>query len=195
MQNICVFCSSSDAIDEKYNESAGKLADIFIEKKLTLINGGAKVGMMGIMSRKINKAKGKVIGIIPEVINNKQLACKNLTELIVTKDMRSRKEKMSDLSDAFIALAGGFGTLEELMEVITLKQLEVHEKPIVILNTDNFYTKLIEQFEVFYENNFTKSDYKNLYFIAGKPEEAIDYILNYDHSKLDSKWYKTNLNV
>ena len=195
MKNICVFCSSSDAIDEIYNDEAKKLADLFIKKQLTLINGGAKVGMMTIMSEKIFKAKGKAIGIIPEIINDKGLACKSLTELIITKDMSSRKKLMSKMSDAFIALPGGFGTLEELMEVLTLKQLEVHKKPIVILNTNGFYTKLIEQFNVFFKNNFTKSDYSNLYYITNSSEDAINYILNYKHQNIESKWFKTNLNL
>ncbi len=195
MKKICVFCSSSDAIDETYNNEAKKLADLFIEKQLTLINGGAKVGMMAIMSKKVFEAEGKAIGIIPEIINDKGLACKSLTELIITKDMSSRKKLMSEMSDAFIALPGGFGTLEELMEVLTLKQLEVHKKPIVILNTNGFYTKLIEQFNVFFEDNFTKSDYSNLYYVTDNCEDAINYILNYKYKKIDSKWFKTNLNL
>lgn len=195
MQNICVFCSSSDAIDEIYNSEAKKLADLFVKKQITLINGGAKVGMMAIMSKRIFEADGKVIGIIPEIINNKGLACEKLTELIVTEDMSSRKKLMSKMSDAFIALPGGFGTLEELMEVLTLKQLEVHKKPIVILNINGFYTKLIEQFNVFFKENFTKSDYENLYYIANSSEEAFEHILNYEHPQLESKWFKTNLKL
>ncbi len=195
MEKICVFCSSSDVIDEIYNREAKKLADLFIKKQLTLVNGGAKVGTMAIMSKKMIKAKKNAIGVIPEIINNKGLACESLTELIVTKDMSSRKKLMNEISDGFIALPGGFGTLEELMEVITLKQLEVHQKPIVILNINGFYTKLIEQFNVFYDNNFTKSDYCNLYYVTDSSEDAINYILNYKYEKLESKWFKTNLNL
>ena len=150
---------------------------------------------MGIMARKTKELNGKSIGVIPQLIFDKDLACYSTNQLIITKDMRERKEKLSELADAFVALPGGFGTLEELMEVMTLKQLEVHQKPIIIMNTNNFYSKLLEQFEVFFENDFSKTDYKNLYFIANNAEEAINYIKNYKPEKIVSKWYKDNLKL
>jgi uncharacterized protein (TIGR00730 family) len=194
IKNICVFCSSSDALEKEYYLEAEKLATFFIQEAYQLIYGGARVGMMGRMAKLIIEKRGKVIGVIPELIFSNNLADHSV-ELIVTEDMKSRKAKMAELADAFIALPGGFGTLEELCEVITLKQLEYHQKPIVIVNTGGFYDKLLEFFEVFYQNNFAKSDYKALYFIANHAEEAIDYIKNYKPSKLESKWYKANLNL
>jgi cytokinin riboside 5'-monophosphate phosphoribohydrolase len=193
-KNICVFTSSSDALDHVYYREAEKLAAMFVQEGFRLVYGGAKVGMMGRMAKLMNNNGGKVIGVIPELIFNNNLAESSI-ELIVTEDMKSRKAKMAELSDAFIALPGGFGTLEELSEVITLKQLEYHQKPVVIINTAGFYDKLLDFFEVFYANHFAKSDYKALYHIASNPEEAIDYIKNYQPAKLVSKWYKANLNV
>ena len=195
IKNICVFCSSSDVISGDYKKVAGDLAKLMVDKEFTLVNGGSKVGLMGIMSRKVKESGGKSIGVIPKLIYDKDLACYSVDELIVTRDMRERKEKLSELADAFIALPGGFGTLEELMEVLTLKQLEVHQKPIVIMNTNNFYQKLLEQFEVYYKNDFSKGDYKNLYFVTEDVQEAIEYISNYKPSDIVSKWYKANLNL
>ncbi|MEN8119000.1 MAG: TIGR00730 family Rossman fold protein [Bacteroidota bacterium] len=195
IKNICVFCSSSDVISEDYKKVARDLAKLMVDKDFILVNGGSKVGLMGIMSRKVKEEGGKTVGVIPQLIYDKDLACHNADELIVTKDMRERKEKLSELSDAFIALPGGFGTLEELMEVLTLKQLEVHQKPIVIMNTNNFYKNLLEQFEVYYQNDFSKSDYKNLYYVAENVEEAVNYISRYQPTDIVSKWYKANLKL
>ena len=195
IKNVCVFCSSSDVISEHYKNNAIELAELMVKNNFTLVNGGSKVGLMGIMARKTKELNGKSIGVIPQLIFDKDLACYSTNQLIVTKDMRERKEKLSELADAFVALPGGFGTLEELMEVMTLKQLEVHQKPIIIMNTNNFYSKLLEQFEVFFENDFSKTDYKNLYFVANNAEEAVNYIKEYKPEKIVSKWYKDNLKL
>ncbi len=195
MKNICVFCSSSDVISEDYKNVARDLAELMAKQNFTLVNGGSKVGLMGIMSRRVKETGGKSIGVIPQLIYDKDLACYSTDKLIVTKDMRERKEKLSELADAFIALPGGFGTLEELMEVLTLKQLEVHQKPIVIMNTNGFYQKLLEQFEVYYKNDFSKSDYRNLYFVTENVVEAVKYIGNYQPANIVSKWYKANLKL
>lgn len=195
MRNICVFCSSSDAIDNVYNKNALELAELMVENNFQLVNGGSKVGLMGLMARRVKEMGGTSIGVIPQLIYDKGLACYSTENLIITKDMRERKEKLSKFADAFIALPGGFGTLEEILEVITLKQLEVHQKPIVLMNIDGFYDKLLEQFSVFYKKNFARNDYRRLYFVAGNAKEAVEYIKNYQYEKLESKWYKDNLNL
>ncbi len=195
MKNICVFCSSSDVIDELYNENALELAELIVKEGLHLVNGGSKVGLMGVMARRVKELGGNSIGIIPQLIYDKGLACYSTENLIITKDMRERKEKLSAYADAFIALPGGFGTLEELLEVMTLKQLEVHQKPIVIMNINGFYNQLLEQFDIFYKHSFARSDYSRLYFVAESAFEAIDYIKNYRYEKLESKWYKDNLKL
>ncbi len=195
MRNICVFCSSSDVIDNVYNKNALELAELMVENNFQLVNGGSKVGLMGLMARRVKEMGGTSIGVIPQLIYDKGLACYSTENLIVTKDMRERKEKLSKFADAFIALPGGFGTLEELLEVMTLKQLEVHQKPIVIMNINGFYDKLLEQFSVFYKKDFARSDYSRLYFVAENAKEAVEYIKNYQYEKLESKWYKDNLNI
>ncbi len=193
MKKICVFCSSSDVVEQVYKNEAHKLGVFLAKKSTTLIYGGAKVGMMGIIAKTMLQNNGHVIGVIPELINNHNLAENSVSELIITEDMKSRKAKMHDLADAFIALPGGFGTLEELVEVITLKQLGYHKKPIVIINTNGFYDKLNELFEMYYSTNFARKEYRNLYFIADSVEETMDYLSNYQPEVLANKWFETDV--
>jgi len=195
IKNICVFCSSSDVLADVFNQEAHALADLLLLESYNLIYGGARVGLMGLLAKKMVNGNGHVTGVIPELIFNKNIAESTISQLIVTEDMKSRKAKMAELSDAFIALPGGFGTLEELIEIITLKQLEYHHKPIVIVNTNGFYTKLLEFFDVFYEHEFAKSDYKLLYYVANDSLDAIKYLKNYKPGNIVSKWYKANLNI
>lgn len=192
MKSICVFCSSSDVVEDIFKKEAKDLGHLLLKNSISLIYGGAKVGMMGILAKTIIEGKGHVIGVIPELIHQHRLSEESVNELIITEDMKSRKAKMAELSDAFIALPGGFGTLEELVEVITLKQLGYHQKPIVIINTCGFYDKLDSLFEMFYDTKFAKSEYRNLYYFANNPEEAILYLKNYNHQELlVNKWYET----
>ncbi|MDF1546948.1 MAG: TIGR00730 family Rossman fold protein [Bacteroidales bacterium] len=192
MKNICVFCSSSDVVADIFKQEAKNLGNLLLNESISLIYGGAKVGMMGILAKTIIEGKGHVIGVIPELIHQHRLAEEAVSELIITEDMKSRKAKMAELSDAFIALPGGFGTLEELVEVITLKQLGYHQKPIVIINTSGFYDKLVALFEMYYDTKFAKGEYRQLYYFADNPEDAINYLKNYNHQELlVNKWYET----
>lgn len=187
--NICVFSSSSNAISDCYFEEAEKLGRLIGERSYGLINGGANVGLMEAVTISASKAGAKTIGILPERLINRSLASNNSHEVIVTKDMQERKAKMRQLSDAFIALPGGFGTLEEILEVLTLRQLSYHTKPVVFINTNNFYHYLMKQFEVSFSENFAKDIYRKLYFIAENAVEALDYIEKYKPAELDSKWF------
>ncbi len=193
MEKVCVFCSSSDVVEQVYKDEAQKLGEILAKQSITLIYGGAKVGMMGIIAKTMVQNQGHVIGVIPELIHSYNLAESSVNELIITKDMKSRKAKMADLADAFIALPGGFGTLEELVEVITLKQLSYHHKPIIIVNTNGFYNKLDELFEMYYSTNFAKSEYRKLYFFAENLEDAMSYLKSYEPEVLVNKWYETGI--
>ena len=187
--NICVFSSSSNAINEVYFQEAGKLGKLIAKGNHTLINGGANVGLMEAVTISASQAGAKTIGIIPERLIGRSLASENSHEVIITPDMQVRKSRMRDISDAFVALPGGFGTLEEILEVITLRQLSYHTKPIVFINTNNFFEYLFKQFEVTYRELFAKEIYRELYFIAQNAEEAIDFIENYTPVELDSKWF------
>lgn len=178
--NICVYCASSPTINKKYFKQAALLGKAIAEKKHTLIYGGGKVGLMGEIALTVKQNQGKVIGIIPKSLQEKELAFQEADELLITKDMRERKKEMENRADCFIALPGGFGTLEEILEIITLKQLNFHNKPIVFLNVDNFYDNIIKQFELLYKENFAYDNFnKNkIYHISDSVENAINYIEN-----------------
>ncbi len=187
--NICVFSSSSNAIPEIYFEEAKKLGQLIGEKGHNLINGGANVGLMETVTVAASEYGAKTLGIIPERFADRSLASKKLHVLITTRDMQERKAKMREMADAFIALPGGFGTMEEVLEVLTLRQLNYHRKPIVFINTNNFFKYLFKQFEVSFEQNFAKEIYRALYFSANNSNKALDYILHYEPVELDSKWF------
>lgn len=188
--NICVFSSSSNAIHYIYFEEAENLGKLIAKGNHTLINGGANVGLMEAVTIAASKAGAKTIGIIPEKLIGRSLASENSHEVVVTSDMQERKSRMRDMSDAFIALPGGFGTLEEILEVITLRQLSYHTKPIVFVNTNHFFDHLFKQFEVSYNEMFAKEIYRELYFVAANAQEAMEYITGYVPFELDSKWFQ-----
>lgn len=188
--NICVFSSSSNAIADVYVSEAIDLARLIGKSGFCLINGGSNVGTMDVVTREANLHGAKTIGIIPEKLRDYNLASIHAHEIIVSGDMMDRKFKMRELSDAFIALAGGFGTLEEILEVITLKQLGYHHKAIVFINTNGFYDDLFRQFEKSYDEKFAKENYRKLYFIANDSTEAMDYLINYIPEETVNKWFE-----
>lgn len=188
INTICVFCSSSDDIDKKYFETAYKFGRLLSEHGKNLVHGAGKIGLMGELERGARNNSAKVTGIIPERLHKTGIFSETLDKLIVTKDMAERKTLMNKYSDAFVVLAGGFGTLEEVLEVITLKQLKYHQKPIVFINTDGFYNALLEQFEIFYNEKFTNKGFKDLYYICNTADEACEYLKNYKYEEFVDKW-------
>ncbi len=188
--NICVFSSSSNAIADVYVNEAIDLARLIGQSGFCLINGGSNVGLMDVVTREANKHGAKTIGIIPEKLRDFNLASIHAHEIIVSGDMMERKAKMRELSDSFIALAGGFGTLEEILEVITLKQLGYHDKAIVFINTNGFYDDLFKQFEKSYHEKFAKENYRKLYCIAENAGQAMTYLLKYQPEKTVDKWFE-----
>lgn len=190
MMNICVFSSSSNAIADVYVNEAIDLARLIGKSKFCLINGGSNVGLMEVVTREAGKHGAKTIGIIPEKLRDFNLASVHAHEIIVSGDMMERKAKMRELSDSFVALAGGFGTLEEILEVITLKQLGYHHKAIVFINTNGFYDDLFRQFEKSFEEKFAKENYRKLYFIAENSSVAMSYLLNYRPEETVNKWFE-----
>lgn len=191
---ICVFASSSNALEAVYVQEAVRLAQFIGENNQTLVNGGANVGLMHEMLETAKNAGAHTIGIIPEKLKGHKLVSEHAVELHITADMMERKALMREVSDAFVALPGGFGTLEEILEVITLKQLDYHNKAIVFLNTNGFYNDLFRQFERSFEENFAKPAYRELYFIAQTSHEAIEYLKNYTPPTPVNKWYKVPSN-
>lgn len=187
-KRICVFASSSNMIDEVYFVAARELGKLIAKNDFDLVYGAGSVGTMYSVASVAKKEGSKVYGVIPKRLTNIGVDWKDCDEYIVTECMASRKKKMRELSDAFVAMPGGFGTLEEISEVITLKQLGYHSKPVIFLNTNNFYSNLLSQFDTFYEQKFAKTENKKLYYIANSPEETINYINNYKTEEPVTKW-------
>lgn len=194
IKNICVFASSSNYLEEIFYKEARELGQLIGLNSYNVVYGGSKLGMMFACANAVKEAGGKIIGIMPERLAN--LGCANpedCDEFILTPGMRERKAKLDELSDAVIAIAGGYGTLEELSELIVQKQLGYNNKPIVILNTDGFYNKLIEFFETIIKRNFANNESRKLYYVAQTPSEAIEYINNYQPSDICSKFIKSKI--
>jgi len=187
--NICVFCSSSNGVEELYFEAAEKLGTLLAQGNHSLIYGGANVGLMEKIACTVRGHNGKILGVIPQKIYDKNLYSEHPDELLVTATMDERKAIMRERSDAFITLPGGFGTLEEILEVITLKQLDYHRKPIVFLNINGFFNDLFTQFEKSYTEHFAKENYRKLYHISDSPEETMAYISEYKFEDLGPKWF------
>ena len=190
MKSICVFCASSSAIDKVYHQVATDLGQRIGLLGLDLIYGGGGIGLMGDVARGVHDKGGRVVGVIPEFfLNNEQpIEYVEADELIVAKDMRSRKAIMDERSDAFIVLPGGIGTLEEATEVISMKQLGLTEKPIVFINTNKFYDAFILNLKRMVELKFAKPSILNLINILPDPLSALEFIVAYHPQKTDSKW-------
>lgn len=190
IKNIAVYCSSSDALSEEYFAVAKEVGEYIGKNGYNLVWGGSNVGLMGQVADSTKGAGGKVIGVIPKAIEKEKIVYQNADEMIVTDDLYQRKKIMFEKSDALIALVGGFGTIEEVVEILTLKQLLLHQKPIVFINTRNFYDPLIAQFELMYKEKVAKEVYRALYYIANTVEDAFNYLTNYVPVELPKKWFE-----
>lgn len=187
--SICVFCSSSNAVAPVYFDAARDLGGLLAHRRLTLVYGGGNVGLMGALARAVHDGGGKVIGVIPSALRDLELAYTEADELIVTKDLRERKAIMESYADAFVALPGGYGTLEEMIEVLTLKQLHFHDKPLVFLNTAGFYAHLRAFFEHLYAHRFAKPETCGLYRFVDEPQDVLDSLENWEPTPADTKWF------
>ncbi len=156
-----------------------------------LIYGGTNVGLMGATARAMHQHGGRVVGVIPGFMASRGLAYAPADELLVTRDMRERKARMEARADAFLALPGGFGTLEEMLEIITLKQLQQHTKPVIFLNTGGFYDPLIALFEHMREHRFAKSYANSLYHFAADVPAVFAHLDHYQPPQLEAKWFRT----
>ncbi|MDR0983201.1 MAG: TIGR00730 family Rossman fold protein [Culturomica sp.] len=176
---VCVFCASSPYLDDVYYEEASSLGKVIAENSWQLIYGGTGQGMMESLARSAIEGGAHVKGVIPECIVQLGIASHDITELVTTPDMKTRKAMMREEADAFIALPGGWGTLEEITEVITLKQLAQHNKPIVFVNTGGYYDAFFEFIAKSKELKFISAKYDVLYKIVENTKEVADYIKSY----------------
>lgn len=184
IKRICIFASSCNYLEKSYYEVASEFGELLAKSGFDMVYGGSSLGLMWACAEQVKKNGRQIIGVMPERLHNMGVYTDDCVELFVTPCMRSRKAKMDELSDGVVALAGGFGTLEELSEMIVQKQLGYNNKPIVLLNTNGFYDKLIEFFKEIIKQNFASNKAKNIYYVAQTAEEAIEYIKNYKFENL-----------
>ena len=185
MTNICVFASSSNNLEGIFYQDAAELGELMGQNSMNIVYGGSRLGMMYACASKVKENGGKIIGVMPQRLYD--FGCGNpedCDEFILTSGMRERKAKMDEISEGVIALAGGFGTLEEISEMIVQKQLGYNKKPIVLLNTGGFYDDLIKFFDTIINNKFAKDGTQNLYYIAPTPKDAIKYLKTYSVDKI-----------
>ncbi len=181
---VCVYCSSSSHVDAEYVAAAASVGRAIAEANCNLIYGGTRIGLMGAVAREARRYGAAVTGIVPEHIRARVPECEDPEALVVTQDMRHRKALMEERADAFVALPGGFGTLEEVLEILTLKQLGQHAKPVVFLNTRGFYTPLLAFFETLFQQRFARPEYVNLHRVVDHPDEVLP--------ALEAEWHRTD---
>ena len=196
MKKIVVFCGSSLGFNPIYKEAAIELGNYFVANDITLVYGGGKIGMMGVISETILNNGGKVIGVIPALLEHEEVVNSNVTELIVTKTMSERKVIMRQLVDGYISLPGGFGTLDELFEGLTLGQLHIEQKPNGILNVNGYFDHTLQQLDVMIEEGFLKQENRDMLlvdstisglmrkmdgYIAPVKTHVINKVIKHDH--------------
>ncbi|MFL9871221.1 LOG family protein [Paraburkholderia megapolitana] len=190
MKSVCVYCGSSSGARPLYVEAARAFGRALVEHDLALIYGGGKVGLMGTIADTVMEAGGRAIGVIPELLVSKEIGHRGLTELHVVPDMHHRKKMMANLSDAFVAMPGGVGTLEELFEAYTWAQLGYHQKPVALLNIDGFYDPLIAMLEHTVQEGFMRQTYLDMLQFDSDPTALIDKLQRHQPIVAD-KWVQT----
>lgn len=186
IKSISVFCGSSPGASPVYKEAAVKLGKILAEADITLIYGGSTLGMMGFVSEACLKYGGKVIGVMPKVFDGR-VEHPNLTELIITENMHERKAKMFELSDAFIALPGGIGTIEEIMEIATWAQIGIHQKPFGFLNIAGYYKSLRDFMDNIVKERFMLAEHRAFSLFETEPEVLLEKLKSTKITRID-KW-------
>jgi len=187
-ERICVFCGSSSGLRKQYREIAKMTARAMASRGIDLVYGGGRVGLMGIIADEMLRCGRDVIGIIPQAIATREVAHQELTDLRIVRSMHERKSLMTELSDGFIALPGGFGTFEELFEVITWSQLGIHSKPIGILNSEGYYDPILEMIDRGIDEEFIRPQYRDLTVVSDDPVDLLDRMETFQAVEGLTKW-------
>lgn len=173
MQRICVYCGSSTGRRPVYAAAAVAFADALVENGIDLVYGGASRGIMGIIADRLLERGGRVYGVIPTALRNKEIAHEGLTELHIVETMHERKSMMEQLSDGFVAMPGGFGTLEELIEILTWAQLRFHDKPVGLLNVDTYFDRLLGYLDHAVDEGFLRPENREMLIAEAEPAALI----------------------
>jgi len=176
MQTVCVYCASSTQVKPSYFEAADQLAKILADQQLSIVYGGGSNGLMGQLADSMVEAGGRIIGVIPRFMCEVEWQHTNLSELILVETMHERKEKMAAMADAVVALPGGCGTLEELLEVITWKRLGIFTKPIIIVNIEGYYDDLIAMLNRAVDENFMREEHREMWKVVEYTEDVLPAI-------------------
>ena len=187
MKAICVYCGSRPGRRQDYAAGAKALADALVRRDLQLVYGGASVGIMGLLADAVLELGGEAIGVIPESLLKKEIAHDRLTDLHVTQSMHQRKTLMAELSDGFVALPGGIGTLEETFEIWTWAQLGFHRKPVGLLNIAGYFDALVKQIDRAVEEGFVNPAHRQMFAVEAEPEVLLQRFQN-DQAPGGSKW-------
>ena len=179
MNRLCVYCGSSAGTGNAYVASARELGNLLLRQEIDLVYGGSNVGLMGTIADTVLEGGGNVSGVIPHALHGKEIAHTGLTELHVVDSMHERKSLMAELSDGFIAMPGGFGTLEEIIEVITWGQLGFHDKPCGLLNVDGYFDHLLAFLDQSRAEGFLRAQHRNMLLVADTPASLLKQFANY----------------
>ncbi|MBL4590247.1 MAG: TIGR00730 family Rossman fold protein [Alphaproteobacteria bacterium] len=190
MKTVCVYCSSSNKVKQEFKDATEELGTILANAGKTVVYGGAKSGLMGLIADSTLASGGKVIGVITSYLQNLEVEHDGLTEAHIVETMHERKAMMVDKSDAFIILPGGIGTLEELVEVATWRQLGLHEKPIIIVNTDNYWDSFLDMMNKMVDENCMLSAHKTIFQVVDSPVDVLSALKSFQADSFDvkSKW-------
>ena len=191
IKSVCIFCGSSSGSNTVYTEKAIALASLLVEKDITLVYGGSNVGLMRVLAYTMMEAGGKVVGIMPHTLINREVAHKGITEFHVVETMAERKALMEQLSDAFIAMPGGIGTLDEIFEVMSWNQLELINKPMALYNVLGYWDQLLAFLDHSVDQRFVKPEHRVNLISESNEEVLLEKILNYKPVRVDGgKWIK-----
>lgn len=179
MHTVCVFCGSSEGLRLSYAAAARRMGAVIARRGIRLVYGGGRVGLMGVLANAVLEEGGEVVGVIPEALVARELAHANLTQLHVVGSMHERKALMADLSDGFVTLPGGYGTLEELLEVLSWAQLSIHEKPCALLDVDGYWEPLAALFDKAVAEGFVRPNHRSLVLTGEDPELLLDRMESY----------------
>jgi len=187
MKSVAIYCGANAGASDIYQQQAHEMGRVLAERDLTLVYGGGRVGLMGAVADSVLQHGGRAVGVIPDFLADKELAHLGLTELHVVKSMHERKLLMADLADGFVAMPGGYGTLEELFEVLTWGQLGLHPKPIGVLNVDGFYTHLLRALDHMVNEGFLRAENRQQLLQAETPSALLDQLATYQPVQVE-KW-------
>ena len=188
LNSVCVFCGSASGTDPLYASTARELGREIAARKLALVYGGGRIGLMGEVASAVLASGGTVVGVIPHALARKEIAQEDCTELVVVDTMHERKSLMADRSEAFVALPGGFGTCDELFEIITWAQLGIHTKPVAVMNVNGFFTPLLAWLDHIVSEGFLRPKHRALLLVADTVPALLDALTSWVPPEPTTKW-------